>query len=425
MGLLDRLSAAGNALFRPQNANTLTTSQDLERAWLHYTEPTLSGAPVNFRTSMGVGAVASCVRYIRDTLSHLPLVVFVREGDTITADTGHPLYSLLRQKPNEWQTAMEWRELLIQDVELRGNAYALKVMGLGGRITELIRLHPDTVMVKQNEDLSLEYQVTRPDGRRTVYPRQAIFHLRGPGDDGVTGFSTIRQYRETIGNAMALRTHGSKFFRNGAKPGLAFEVREGHTMTPESRKELKEEIAEEYSGSENAFKTMIIPTGLELKPVSISMEDAQFVEWAKLTNREIYGVFGMPPHKGGDLDRATFTNIEHQSIEVVQDAIAPRAARVEQAIHRDLLDEDPTRFVMHDLERLLRGDAKSRAEALQIERRNGIRNPNEWRQEVGLNPRTDEGADKYIIEGNMRYDDGTQLAAPGAAAPADPPNPEE
>src|SRR5581483_8032081 len=127
----------------------------------------------------------------------------------------------------------------------------------------------------------------------------------------------------------------------------------------------------------------------------------------KLSVTEIARLFGMPPHKIADLEKATFSNIEHQSIEFVQDAIAPRAKRWEQAIMRDLFDNDPSVKVEFNLSALLRGDARSRAEALQIQRRNGVINANEWRALENMNRREDPGGDEYVVESNMRVQDGT------------------
>jgi HK97 family phage portal protein len=139
----------------------------------------------------------------------------------------------------------------------------------------------------------------------------------------------------------------------------------------------------------------------------MNMVDAQYIEARKFTRSEICSIFGVPPHKIGDLERATFSNIEHQALEFVQDAVVPRCVRWEQAIHRDLLDGDPNLYAKHNVSGLLRGDAKSRNEALQIQRRNGVISANEWRAYEDLNPRPDEGGDEYIIEANMTPDDGT------------------
>lgn len=415
MGLRDRLKAAGTAFFRPQ-ANTITTSEDLD-AWIRDGGATsVSGVSVTEKKAAAVAAVFTCVRVLRMAISHLPLVLYVQEGRRRVPDTRHPLYGLLHDRPNEWQTSLEWRESMQRDVELRGNAYARIVLGVGGRIIELIRLHPDTVTPKQDELMRVTYEYTRPNGQRVVLRNNEVLHIKGYSDDGLVGMNPIREHRETIGDAIAMREHGARFFSNGGKPLGAFEVNvESGThfeMSQASKDAFRADFDEAHSGGVNAHKSMLVPQGLTYKPISISMEDSQYIDGRKFTRSEIFGLFGVPPHKGGDLERATFSNIEHQSIEFVVDAIVPRCVRWEQAIKRDLLWHEQDRFVRHNVAGLLRGDTKSRAEALQIQRRNGVINANEWRLLEDLNPRTDEGGDEYIVETAMRPDDGRDPTNP-------------
>ncbi len=415
MGIRDRLSAAARALMRPQAANTLTqmTIEDLVRAIRDANGGvSLSGVSVTAEKAMGVAAVYACISYLSTTISHLPLVLFRQDGNRRVPDTENPLYWLLHTQPNEWQTSLEFRELLERDLDLRGNAYAMIVTGFGGRVVELIRLHPDHVEPQQDlSTLTVTYKVTRLNGKTITLPRDEVLHIRGAGDDGVKGKSPIHQHRETIGDSIALREHGSRFFSSGAKPlgAVEWNLKDGQVgeMGQASRKAMMEDFEEVYRGGENAHKLLVVPFGLTYKPVSISMEDAQYIEGRKFTRSEIFGIFGVPPHKGGDLERATFTNIEHQALEVVIDAIVPRCVRIEQAIQRDLLPGDRNRYVKHTVDGLLRGDSKSRAESLQIKRRNGVINANEWREIDDMNPRNDEGGDEYIVEQNMRANDGS------------------
>lgn len=411
MTVMGRLAAAGRALFAPQ-ANTITTSEDLDKTWLRFGTESASGQIVTDTTAMGLSAVYACVRVLSQTVSHLPLVLYRHAGDTRLPAESDKRFLLLKERPNEWQTSLEFRELLQKDVELRGNGYAYIVRGVGGVAVELIRMHPDCVAVDQDAaTLALKYTYTRKDGKRTELERRNVFHLRGMGDDGVTGISPVRQHRNTIGDALGLQTHGSKFFKNGARPSGVLDQEAGTKLSPESKKSLKEDFDDAYSGAENAFKTLILPGGVTYKPLSISMEDAQYIESRKLSVSEIARIYGVPPHKIGDLEKATFSNIEHQALEFVVDAIVPRVTRWEQAIKRDLLAEDQNLYAKHNLSALLRGDAKSRAEALQIQRRNGVINANEWRELEDMNPRTDDGGDGYIVEANMRPDDGSDPLA--------------
>jgi HK97 family phage portal protein len=402
MGLFQRVLDA----FRPQATLTPQTLEEMLRYMLDRDARSISGAHVTPRKSEGIPAVGTCVRILSSTMAHMPLVLMRQIKDRREPDTANPIYALLHDQPNEWQTAMQFRELMQRDIELTGNAYARKIMGVGGVTIELLRMHPNQIAVKQDERMRLTYEYTRNDGTRITLGREEVLHIAGMGDDGIVGRSPITVHRETMGDALTMQEHGSRFFSNGAKPLGVITSTAGISMSTESKEAFKTDLAAVHGGTANAHKPMLLPAGYDYKPVSISMIDAQYIEGRKFTRSEIFGIFGVPPHKGGDLEKATFSNIEHQALEFVIDAIVPRAVRWEQAIKRDLLGGDPKRYAKHNLNALLRGDAKSRNEALQIQRRNGVINANEWRELDDLNPRTDEGGRAYIVEANMAIDDG-------------------
>jgi HK97 family phage portal protein len=305
-----------------------------------------------------------------------------------------------------------------RDLLLRGNAYSL-IRGIPGRRTqfELTRLHPDRVTPKLNEaGTDVVYEYARDDGRRVILPRRQVLHIWHDSDDGLSGISPIQAHRESIGDAMAIRAHGSKFFANAARISGVLEMPAGVQVSKDALKAMLEDFEQMYTGHQNARKTAALPGGVQFKQVGVNMEDAQWIETRKITAREIYGIFGIPPHKAGDLADATFSNVEHQNLEFVIDALTPRLVAWEQAINRDLLLNDPRYYVKFNVAGMLRGDFKTRQEGLQLQRRNGIISADEWRALEDLNPRDDEGGDKYIIEKNMRYDDGTNPVEPEAGS---------
>lgn len=402
------------------SSNTITTSADLEKAWGHFLNGgmlTDSGVNIGVEAAQRFAAVGSCVRVLSDDVAHLPLVLFKADGENRVPDRKHPLYSLLKDRPNEWMTSFDWRKIKQRDLLFRGAAYSMVIRDLRDRPNELIRLHPDRVLPKQDDrTLKVTYEYTRPDGKRVTLQQKEIFVVRYATDDGVTPLSPVSLFRETIGDGVALRKHGSMFFSNGAKPLGVLET-PGKFASKEDRQALREDFEALYAGPNSAHRVAILDQGLQYKAVSISMEDAQYLEARKFNRSEIAGIFGVPLHKIGDLERATFSNIEHQSIGYVTDSLTPWLVNWEQAIKRDLLNGDSDRFVKFNVNALLRGDTKSRAEARAIERRNGIISANEWRESEDLNPRTDAGGDKYIIEQNMRYDDGVTPVDASAVEP--------
>jgi len=364
-----------------------------------------SGASATPETAIRHATVYACARNVAESVAHLPLAIFRRNGESRTPARDLRVYYLLHDRPNEWQTSYELRELLAKDLELRGNGYSRIIRNSMGEPEELLYLPADMVTAQQDaRTLTVTYQYARPDGRTVTLRRDEVWHVRGMGN-GLVGMDPITYYRETVGDAIAQQDHGSRFFSNGAKPLGLLEIAAGTNIGPEAQKALRQDFDSLYAGSENAHRTALLPGGITYKPVSISNENAQFLESRAFTRTEICGLFRMPLHKVGDLSRATFSNIEHQSLEFVTDCLLPRLVRWEQSIGRDLLN-DPDLFARFNVSALLRGDFKSRQEGLQIQRRNGIISANEWRALEEFNPRTDDGGDAYIVEANMTADTG-------------------
>lgn len=367
---------------------------------------TASGVEVTKSAAERLAAVASCVRVLSDDVAALPLILMQEDGAARSEAKTNPLYLVLKLRPNPIATAFEFRQQMMRDKLLTGNAYAYAIRNWSGDVVELWRMLPETVSVEQDsQTLALRYRYTRPNGNVVVLSQSDVLHLRGPSHDGITGLSPIALYRETIGDGIAMREHGSRVFGNGAFPGGALEL-EGR-IDEATRRALREDFAAIHRGS-GAHRTAILPAGIRYKPLMISMQDAQYLETRKFNRTEIAGIFGVPPHKIGDLDKATFSNISQQGQEYLNGSLLPHLVGLEQAIHRDLIKK-PDLYCRHNVDALLRGDAKSRNEALKIQRDAGVISANEWRALEDLNPRTDPAGDMYIIPANMRPDDGSQM----------------
>lgn len=396
-------------LFRPQNTITTITIDELVKR-LNRGMATTSGINVSPTAAEGLAAMAACVRVLSRTIAHLPLNILRRSGDRRDLATDLGIYYLLHNNPNGWQTSFQWRMLGMRDLLYRGNWYNLKVKGTGGKVIELIRLHPDRTKPKQDpRTLRVIYEHQRSDGSTVTYQRDEIFHVWIDSDDGVLGLDPIQIHRNSIGDGIAIRDHGSLFFRNAARlSGILTQDKGVKFDSKESRDAFLKDFDEAYSGNNGAHRTGLLPDGIKFEPVSINMENAQWIEARKQGAREIYGIMGVPPHKGGDLADATYSNVENENLSFVIDSITPITVCIEQAINRDLLNSDPALYARMNISALLRGDFKSRQEGLNIQRRAGVINANEWRGLEDLNPRTDSGGDEYIVEQNMREQNGKE-----------------
>lgn len=384
--------------------NKLSGPQELEEIaeYLRAGGVASSGVNVSFNRARSLAAVASCVRVLSDDVAQLPLVLYRKEGDRRIPAADKELYKILKSQPNEWQTAFEWRRDMARSLLLRGNAYSYVTFGVDGFPIEVLPLQADRVEVEQRDNKKLVYTYRVDSGKTSTFDQRNILHIRGPSEDGVKGLSPVSLHRETIGDGIAAQEYGSRFFSNGAKPGGL--LQSDAKVPPESKKAIREDF-ERMLSEQNAHRIAVVDQGVKFQPLSISPEDAQYIEGRKFNRSEICGLYGVPPHRIGDLDNATFSNIENQNISYVYSGLMPHLVNIEQAIERDLIPEDGY-YAKHKVDALLRGDARSRAEALQIQRRNGIISANEWREMEDLNPRGDKGGDEYIIEANMQRDDG-------------------
>lgn len=361
---------------------------------------TASGAHVTVDSAMRVAAVYACVRVISETIGSLPLNVYQRRsggGKTIRRD--HPLFRLLHSQPNSWQTSFEFRELMQAHFELRGNAYAYKSMDSRGNILELLPIHPDRVEVKRLRDMSLEYHVQLEEGsqERIVVPQAQMFHLRGLSTNGYTGRSTLQDAREIIGVAISTQEFAGRFYKNDATPSVV--LTHPGKLSKEVSDRIRDSWNQAFAGSGNARKTAVLEEGMSIERLTLSAEDAQFLETRKFQRSEIAGLFRVPAHLIGDLERATFSNIEAQQIDFVMHCIRPRLVRWEQALSRDLFIAPDLYFPEFNVEGLLRGDAKSRFDSYAIARNWGWLSVNEIRERENLNP-IPEG-DIYLQPLNM------------------------
>lgn len=358
---------------------------------------------VSPESAMQLSAVFACVRVCSETLASCPLVIYksLPDGGKERAPE-HPLYKVLHDRPNIWQTAMEFWEMQQAHLELRGNSFALIVPGPRGAIDQLIPLHPDRVAVYRLPNGRLQYKVRQIfDASIKTYAMEEIFHVRGMSSDGMIGMSTIAVQREVVGSGLAMQEYAARFFGNDSKPGGILE--HPAKLSEQAYKRIKDTWQESQTGS-NRHKVAILEEGLKYNAISLSNKDSQFLEARQYSRSDIAGFFRVPLHKIGDLTKSAFSNIEQQSIEFVTDNQRPRAVRIEKRIQIDLLDpleldDGNEYFAQFDLDALQRGDIASRYGAYAVGRQWGWLSRNDVRRKENMNPV--KNGDDYLTPLNM------------------------
>lgn len=350
---------------------------------------------------MQSSAVYACVRILAETVASLPLPVYERLpiGGKARAPT-HSLYTVLHDVANPEMSAFSLRETMQAHLALWGNAYAEIVRDAGGRVRELWPIAPNLVTVNRSTvTKELLYSVQLPDGTQKPMSAGQILHIPGLGFDGIKGLAPIGYARQSIGLALATEEFGARFFGNGTNLGGI--AKHPGKLSEQGSKNLRESINEKYSGISKSHRIMLLEEGMEFEKLGIPPEDAQFLETRKFQLNEIARIYRVPPHMIGDLERATFSNVEQQSIDFVVHTIRPWLVRWEKSIMLKLLTPDERRryFAEFVVDGLLRGDIKSRYEAYAVGRQNGWLSANDIREMENLN--AIEGGDIYLVNGNM------------------------
>lgn len=367
-----------------------------------------AGKNVNERSAMQMTAVYSCVRILAEAVAGLPLHLcrYKEDGGKERAIDNN-LYHLLHDEPNKEMSSFIFRETLMTHLLLWGNAYAQIIRNGKGEVVALYPLMPNKMQVDRDENGELYYIYTRSSDEAktmegvTVYltPRD-VLHIPGLGFDGLVGYSPIAMAKNAIGLAIATEEYGAKFFANGAAPSGVLE----HPGTIKDPSRLRENWNSTFGGSANSGKVAVLEEGMKYTPISISPEQAQFLETRKFQIDEIARIFRVPPHMVGDLEKSSFSNIEQQSLEFVKYTLDPWVIRWEQSLSRALLNEDEKRkyFFKFNLEGLLRGDYESRMSGYAVARQNGWMSANDIRELENMDKiPAEDGGDLYLINGNM------------------------
>ena len=394
-----------SGLFRNRDAPTNATSGS---AYRFFMGGSTSGKRVNERSAMQMTAVYSCVRILSEAIASLPLHLYrYNEDGGKEKAIDHPLYFLLHDEPNPEMTSFVFRETLMTHLLLWGNAYAQIIRNGKGEIVALYPLMPDRMTVDRDENgqLYYEYQTSSDDaptmkGSTVILRPPDVLHIPGLGFDGLVGYSPIAMAKNAIGMAIACEEFGAKFFANGANPSGVLE----HPGTLKDPAKVRDSWNAAFGGSSNAHKVAVLEEGLKYTPISISPNEAQFLETRKFQIDEIARIFRVPPHMVGDLEKSSFSNIEQQSLEFVKYTLDPWVSRWEQAMIRSLLSqtEKPIYFLKFNVDGLLRGDYQSRMNGYATARQNGWMSANDIRELENLDRiPAEEGGDLYLINGNM------------------------
>jgi len=377
---------------------------------------TYTGKAINDETAMQISVVWSCVRILAETFGALPWGVYRRDSRGNAEQVDHALAQVLITSPNADMTSVEYRESSMVNMGLRGNCYALKNFNGAGNISSLYPVPAAHVEPKREPDGTITYRVL-DRGQWETYPQDKIWHVKGFGSNGLVGYSPIGYVRQAMGLALATEEFGARFFGQGARSSGVVKI--PAWLNDDQRKIARENLSKAYEGLENSHKLWLLEGGMEYSSVSMPMDDAQFLETRRFQLQEICRIFRVPPHMVADLERATFSNVEHLSQDFVTYTLLPYLTRFEQSASKWLFKpgERGQYFIRFNVEGLLRADTAARGAFYAQMLQNGVYSRNEVRAKENMN-RVD-GLDDYTVQSNMtlvQLVEQMQRAAAGNAA---------
>lgn len=339
---------------------------------------------------LGLSTVWACVGLLAGTISSLPLMVYRddRRGGRQPA-TDHRLYRVLHNSPNADQTAVDFWEFMCASIELQGDAFSEVERNALGDVTALDEpLAPDIVKRRRMSDGSIRYEWYRR-GRSYSADQTRMLHIRGFGGDALGGLSTLAHGRSTFGLAGAIERAAAATFRNGVRPSGFLKSDKNFQGT--QRKEAEDLLAANFQGAVNSGRPMLLDAHLTWQQLSINPDDAQMLESRSFSVEEICRWFGVPPFMVGHTEKATSwgTGIEQQTLGFQKFTLRHRLKRIEQALEKQLLsakDRAEGMTIEFNLEGLLRGDSKARAEVNSIYLKDKVVTINEVRAQDNKPP---------------------------------------
>lgn len=358
---------------------------------------TAAGVSVSPSSSMSSSVVYRCVNLLAGTIAKLP--VKLRELETKRDVRDDPVFRVLARRPNRWQTPYLFRAMAMTHLLLRGNAYAEMVFDRAGRLVELVPLHPDAVTVEELPSGDWRYSVRQKSGSARPLHREQVLHLVGHGESLPYGVSPIAAQREAIGAALAAQKYAATVFRNSARPGGGVIEMPGKFRDATARREWVEEYHRGMTGA-NAHRTPVFEDGMTYRELGMTNADAQMIETRKYSDTDLCRIFGVPPHKVGVMDRATYSNMEQQNVEWYEE-VAAWGTSLEQQLQMQMLteEEEARIYVQFELKGVLRADSTTRAGFYSKGIQDGWMTRNEVREREDMEPI--DGLDEPLEPLNM------------------------
>lgn len=382
-------------------ASTELTDLDSETFWA--LSGTTGGArvSVNERSALSLPAVLHAAEILTGVFAMTPMIYYRREADGKTRAEGSHLFTIFHDRPNDVQSSFLFKEVLLGDMLFAGGFATFVHRDGMFRPKSLSRLNPRFVVPASHWDrtdgLELFYDAQLPDGSSGRFTRTDIWHVPGFSRDGLLGINRIKLLEDMLGSAVAAGEYARHFWENNAQPATLLHAK--NKINPEDKAKIKFDWKRMFGGTRKAGEVAVLDQEMEAKTLGATNRDSQFVEVRAFNVVEVARAFGVPPHLLYELSRATFSNIEQQSLEFIMYSMMPHYERVASAATHYFAE--PGHYFEFLPDALLKGDVKTRWEAYKAAREAGAMNADEIRKRENLQPIGGAAGEEYWRPANM------------------------
>ena len=372
--------------------NIFSKTPKKEERSINYSLPFGPAQQVSAESALTFSAVWAAMRILSESISTLPVGVFRKENNGDNTEITTDLAFLVKYQPNSYQNKITFYEKIIMDMLSDGNSYVKIVRNGAGRVIELLPLNYGDV-----EIYTLENKLYYSDEKTgETHDSENILHFKMiTGPDGIKGLSPIEQCKNAIGWGMDVQTYSSTFFKNGGK--LSGILESDRALSEQAIDRLRNSFNSNYGTLSGSNQTAVLEEGLKYKSISVTPDQAQFLASRQFSVEEVARIFGIPPHLLRDLSKSSFNNIEMQSQEFVSYSLMPYITKIELEMSLKLFRKNVIgrEYIKFNVNGLLRGNVKDRADYYKTAITNGWMSVNEVRQKEDLN-RIEDGDNNYL-----------------------------
>ncbi|ENK1753064.1 phage portal protein [Klebsiella variicola] len=365
--------------------------------WREWYGSSSSGKVVTADKVIRLSAVWACVRLLSESVSTLPLKIYERQADgSRKLAQNNPAYQILCRRPNPEMTPSRFMLMIVASVCLRGNAFVEKLY-IGSKLVSLVPLLPQNMVVKRLDSGKLQYTYTE-NGVPRIISVDRMMHIRGFGLDGVCGMMPTMAGVDVFGAAMAVDEAAAKIFENGLQSTGFLSSK---TALNDGQRERLRKALQNFIGSKNAGKLMVLENELTYQNVTMNPEAAQLLESRSFSIEEICRWFRVPPFMVGHTTKQSSwaSSLEGMNMLFLTHTLRPLLVNIEQEISRCLLNSDEDLFAEFSVEGLLRADSAGRAAYYTSALQNGWMSRNDVRRLENMPPI--EGGDIYTVQLNL------------------------